>query len=179
MSPNSVLGPVLRTERLELRPPQLGDLPGMVELLAADEMRRFLGPADPSVKGQFERLQRNVGGWTLYGYGNFSVRLVGAESVIGSCGVFHSWRGFGQGMDDVPEAGWTVRHDHWGKGVASEAMCAILAWFDEAHGPRRIAAMIDQGHSASKALAGRLGFAEYGRQEFEGASLILYERLPG
>ena len=134
--------PILRTERLELRVPERADLPGLVELIAADETRRFLGRARPDEAGQFERLLRNVGGWSLYGYGNFSVRLCGHERLIGSCGVFHSWRGFGQGMDDVPEAGWIIHRDHWGQGLAREAMRAILAWFDKAHGPRRIAAIV-------------------------------------
>jgi RimJ/RimL family protein N-acetyltransferase len=170
--------PILRSKRLELRVPQSGDLPDLVKLVAADETRRFLARAQPSEAGQFERLLRNVGGWTLYGYGNFAVRWQGQETLIASCGVFHSWRGFGRGMDNVPEAGWIVRHDQWGQGIASEAMSAILAWFDAAHGPRRIAAMIAEGNAPSHKLAHALGFLAYGKQVFEGAPQILYERLP-
>jgi RimJ/RimL family protein N-acetyltransferase len=173
------MGPILHTERLELRVPQRDDLAGLVELIAADEMRRFLGKAQPNAAGQFERLMRNIGGWTVYGYGNFSVQLRGQEALIGSCGVFHSWRGFGKGMDDVPEAGWIIRHDHWGQGIAREAMQAILAWFDATHGPRRIAAMIEEGNAASQKVAQALGFLAYGTQVFEGSPLVLYERLRG
>jgi RimJ/RimL family protein N-acetyltransferase len=170
--------PLLRSERLELWQPRLGDMPGLIELIAADETRRFLGPAEATAKSQFEKLLRNAGGWALYGYGSFYIRLHGASDIVGTCGVFHTWRGFGQGMDDVPEAGWIIRHDHWGKGVAGEAMRAALAWFDETHGPRRIAAMIEEGNTASQKVAAALGFVEYSRQEFEGSSLTLYERLP-
>ncbi|MBV1690055.1 GNAT family N-acetyltransferase [Novosphingobium sp. G106] len=169
--------PLLRTERLELWPPRLGDMPGLVDLIAADETRRFLGPAEASAKSQFEKLLRNAGGWALYGYGSFHVRLHGEPDIVGSCGIFHTWRGFGQGMDDVPEAGWIIRHDHWGKGIAGEAMRAALTWFDATHGPRRIAAMIEDGNAASQKVAAALGFLEYGRQEFEGSPLILYERI--
>jgi RimJ/RimL family protein N-acetyltransferase len=109
---------------------------------------------------------RNIGGWTVYGYGNFSVRLHGEEPLIGSCGVFHSWRGFGKGMDDVPEAGWIIRHDHWGQGIAREAMQAILTWFDATHGPHRVAAMIEEGNAASQKLAHALGFLAYDKQLF-------------
>lgn len=169
--------PLLRTERLELWQPRMGDMPGLIELIAADETRRFLGSAQPDAKSQFEKLLRNVGGWALYGYGSFYVRLRGMPDIIGSCGVFHTWRGFGQGMDDEPEAGWIIRRDHWGQGIAGEAMYAALAWFDAVHGPRRIAAMIEEGNTASQKLAGALGFVEYGRQDFEGSPLILYERM--
>jgi RimJ/RimL family protein N-acetyltransferase len=179
VSPKPEAGPVLRTERLELWRPQLGDLPGLVELVAAEETRLFLGPAQANAAGQFERLLRNAGGWALYGYGTFMVRLPGQEAIIGSCGVFHAWRGFGKGLDDEPEAGWIIRYDHWGKGIAKEAMRAIFTWFDAAHGRRRIAAMIEEGNAASQKVAGALGFTEYGRHEFEGSPLVLYERLPG
>jgi RimJ/RimL family protein N-acetyltransferase len=171
-------GPLLRTERLELWRPRTSDLPGLIELVAAEETRRFLGPTPPDAPGQFARLLRNVGSWTLYGYGGLTVRRCGEEAIVGSCGVFHSWRGFGRGMDDVPEAGWIIRPDCWGKGLASEAMRAILAWFDAEHGPQRVAAMIDESNVASQKVAARLGFVEYGRQVFEGAPLVLYERLP-
>ena len=172
-------GLVLRTARFELWQPRVGDVPGLVELIAAEETRRFLGPADPSARAQFEKLLKNAGCWALYGYGTFHVRRPGDDAIVASCGVFHSLRGFGQGMDDVAEAGWIVHRDHWGQGVAGEVMRAALAWFDAVHGPRRIAAMIEDGHAASLRVAASLGFVPYGRQDDEDATLILLERLPG
>jgi RimJ/RimL family protein N-acetyltransferase len=174
-----VTGPLLRTERLELWQPLAGDVSGLIELIADAETRRFLGSAQADAAGQFPRLMRNAGSWALYGYGSFMVRLAGEEEIVASCGVFHSWRGFGRGLDDVPEAGWIVRRDHWGKGLAGEAMRAILAWFDAAHGPRRIAAMIGEGNLASERVAAALGFVAYDRHTFEGEPVGLYERLPG
>lgn len=171
-------GPLLRTDRLELWQPRVGDLQGLVELIAPEETRRFLGPTEPNAKGQFARLLRHAGSWSLYGYGTFFVRERGSDRLIGSCGMFHSWRGFGQGMDDVPEAGWIIHPDCWGKGYAGEAMRAALAWFDTTHGERRIAAMIEETNAASQKVAKLLGFAECGRQWHEDARLILYERLP-
>jgi RimJ/RimL family protein N-acetyltransferase len=173
-----VTGPLLTTERLELWRPRANDLSSLVDLMAAEETRRFLGPSLPNASGQFERLMRNAGGWALYGYGNFMLRLPGEDAILGSCGVFHSHRGFGQGLDDTPEAGWIVRNDCWGRGYAREAMRAILEWFDAEHGPRRIAAMIEDGNTASERVAASLGFVRYGRQEYEGAQLNLFERLP-
>ena len=171
--------PLLQTDRLELWLPQRDDSAGLVALIADEDTRRFLGPAKATMSVQFEKLLKNAGCWALYGYGTFHVRPRGEDTIIASCGVFHSWRGFGQGMDDVPEAGWIVRRDRWGQGIASEAMRAALAWFDTAHGPRRVAAMIEDGNVASQALAAMLGFIEYARQDFEGSPLRLYERLPG
>lgn len=174
--------PFLTTGRLELWTPAAGDLDDLVRLLEGEGMTRFLGPARADAFSQFERMNRNAGSWALYGYGTFYVRRRGENGIIGNCGVFHSWRGFGEGMDDVPEAGWVVRQDCWGQGVAGEVMQAALRWFDETHGPRRIACMIEEGNTASERLAAALGFVRYGRREPEaagGPGLNLYERTPG
>lgn len=175
------MGTVLTTDRLDLRPPTADDLQGLVDLVAHEDTRRFLGQMAPDMKSQAERLLRNAGSWALYSYGAFMVRRHGAERIIGSCGIFHSWRGFGQGMDDVPEAGWIIHRDAWGQGVAGEAVRAVLDWFDAAHGLQRIACMIEDGNTASERVAARFGFMRYGRHDAGDGEppLNLYERLPG
>jgi RimJ/RimL family protein N-acetyltransferase len=173
-------GPVLTSARLALWQPQLEDLPDLFDLTRSEETRRFLGSFVPSEMDAFNRLHRNAGSWALHGYGTFMVRRIGEDRIIGNCGVFRSHRGFGAGLglDDVPEAGWIVHRDCWGQGVAGEAMEAALAWFDAQHGRQRIAAMIEEGHAVSDALAGRLGFVRYGRHVPEGGQAVaLYERL--
>ena len=172
--------PLLETERFELWHPQQGDLADIFDLTFAEETRRFLGSFVPTETDAFARLLRNAGSWALWGYGTFMVRQKGEGKIIANCGVFRSHRGFGagQGMDNVPEAGWIVHKDHWGKGVAGEVMRAALAWFDATHGRQRIACMIEDGHAASDALAVKLGFVRYGVQSADGAApLLLYERV--
>ncbi|MCC6927091.1 MAG: GNAT family N-acetyltransferase [Novosphingobium sp.] len=174
------LTPLLTTRRLELWQPALRDLPGLFDLTLAEETRRFLGSFVPTEMDAFNRLHRNAGSWALHGYGTFMVRLKGHDRIVANCGVFRSHRGFGadQGLDNVAEAGWIVHQDHWGQGIAGEAMEAALAWFDQVHGRQRIACMIEHGHAASDALAGKLGFVRYGlHQPDGGAALVLYERV--
>lgn len=177
MSGPPISTPLLVTERFELWRPQVGDLQGMIDLVADEETRRFLGAMPADAKGQFERLLRDAGGWSLYGYASFLVRPRGESRVIAKAGIFRSWRGL-PGLDDVPEAGWIVHRDWWGKGVAGEVMRAALAWFDQAHGPQRIGCMIEQGNVASERLAAALGFVEYDRVVGDGdeRGLVLYER---
>ena len=173
--------PLLVTDRLELWQPQVGDLADLFDLTYAEETRRFLGSFVPSEADSFARLLRNAGSWSLFGYGTFIVRFKGESRIVATCGVFRSHRGFGagQGLDNVPEAGWIVHKDNWGQGIARESMEAALGWFDATHGRQRVAAMIEEGHAASDALAGKLGFVRYGRHQAEdGAALVLYERLP-
>jgi len=169
---------MLTTERLELWRPQISDRPGLVALIAPEAVREFLGPAEASESDVFARQLRNAGSWALYGYGVFTLRERGRDEIVGTCGVFRSFRGFGHGMDDVPEAGWIIAQTAWGKGYALEAMDAALAWLDREHRPERIACMIEEGHAASAKIAGKLGFVEYARHEPEGErALVLYERV--
>jgi len=80
----------------------------------------------------------------------------------------------------VPEAGWIVRKDHWGIGLAREVMLAALEWFDRVHGPRRIACMIEEGNLGSERVAAALGFTPCGSHDIgeDGKPLIvnLFER---
>lgn len=170
---------MLLTDRMELWLPQPGDLAEMHGLSEDKETRRYLGPEPDEMADSFARLLRNSGSWNLYGYGNFILRLHGEANIIGNCGVFRSFRGFGRGMDDVAEAGWIIARALWGQGLAGEAMRAILAWFDTAHGPQRITCMIERGNTTSENLAHSLGFRAYGQHQPEdgGGALVFHERI--
>ena len=170
-------GPVLVTERLELWQPQVDDRAGLRALIEPGEVRRFLGGMEPDDHDVFMRLLRNAGSWSLYGYGTFVVRERGKADIVGSCGVFHSWRGFGRGLDDIAEAGWIVGKGAWGKGYAQEAMQAALTWFEREHGAQPTLCMIEQGHRASEAVAVKLGYVAFDRvAEKDERPLIVYRR---
>lgn len=171
--------PHLLTERLDLRLPVAADVAAMTAIVSHAETGRHLGshatPAD-----HFARFCRNAGSWLLFGYGGFMVRLRGGEEVIGNCGVFHSWRGLGEDVDDYPEAGWILRHDQVGRGIGHEAMTAALDWFEREHGARRIVCMITPGNEPSLRLAAKLGFASMREAVLpDGESVRLFETVPG
>ena len=174
-------GPILKSERLELRPIEQRDFEGLVRLIEADSTRRYLGNVPVSRAREFERMLRNAGSWRLYGYGGFAVRLLGKDELVATCSIFRSWREHGDFIQDMPEAGWIVREDYLGQGIAGEAMAMVLDWFDEAFPETRIACMIEAGNLPSEKLASRLGFTEFGRHPLEGpegtdAEMVFYER---
>ena len=172
--------PVLVTARLELWRPQATDREGLRALIEPSEVRRFLSGMEPDDHDVFMRLLRNAGSWALYGYGTFVVREQSRSEIVGNCGVFHSWRGFGHGLDDIAEAGWIVGKNAWGKGYAQEAMAAALAWFEREHGAQPTLCMIEQGHRASEAVAAKLGYVACDRyEERDERPLIVYRRAVG
>lgn len=167
------------TERLEMRVPVAADLAPMAAIVSNAATRRYLGP-DFEMSDHFARYCRNAGSWLLYGYGAFILRLRGTDEVIGNCGVFHSWRGLGEDFDDSPEAGWILRSDQVGRGLAHEAASAAVDWFEREHGPRRIVCMIATGNAPSLRLAAKLGFAPLREAVLpDGEAVSLLARAPG
>jgi RimJ/RimL family protein N-acetyltransferase len=170
--------PFLTTERLELWHPRAADLKAMHAIVTHPTTGRFLG-SSASLHEHATRFTRGAGSWLLYGYGPLMLRLRGTPDLIGNCGVFHTFRGLGDDFDDNPEAGWIVAAEHAGQGLASEAMRAVLEWFEREHGPRRIVCMIAVGNEPSLKLAARLGFTPLREATLPGEDRVqLLERLP-
>ncbi|WJY19530.1 GNAT family N-acetyltransferase [Alteriqipengyuania flavescens] len=166
--------PFLVTERLELWLPEAGDWRETHEIISHPETARYLGPPSEPAR-TFERFQKNGGSWLLHGYGMLLVREAGERRIIGQAGIFHTFRDIGEDFDDGPEAGWIMRPEAGGKGLASEAMRAIYAWFDTEFG-RRSVCMITRGNAASVKLAETLGFTLMRSIEKDGDTLDLFER---
>lgn len=168
-------GPVLTTERLTLRLPREGDWRRMAEIVAHPATGRYLGGAE-HLADRFNRFIRNAGSWQIYGYGAFMICLKDTDTLIGNCGVFRSYRGLGPQFDDRAEAGWIVAAEHVGKGLAHEAMTAVLAWFDRTHA-LPVFCMIAPQNAPSIRLAGKLGFTPAGSAELpDGDAVRLFER---
>lgn len=176
--------PRIETSRLVLTVARRDDYLRMRDLVADPDVHRFLGPrADDPTTDMFSRALRAAGSWQLYGYGMFLVWEKSSGAFVGQAGVFHSMRGFGKGLDDVPEAGWIVARKFWGKGYAFEAACAAFDWYEDeianvGAGPVRIACMIESDNVASIRLAQRLGFSRYDQHTLlDGATVELFERI--
>jgi RimJ/RimL family protein N-acetyltransferase len=149
--------PVIVTERLELWQPRAEDIEPMFAIASDPATGRHLA-AHRGFADHFERFCRNAGSWLLYGYGAFMIRRRGEAELVGNCGIFRTWRGLGEDFDGAAEAGWVLRADCTGQGLAGEAMRAVLAWFEATHGQQRIVCMTAPDNTASLALAAKLGF---------------------
>jgi RimJ/RimL family protein N-acetyltransferase len=167
--------PLVVTERLELWVPARADIAPMMAIVEDPATSRFLGH-NPSRADHFARFSRNAGSWLLYGYGSFILRERASGEAIGNAGVFHSLRGLGEDFDDRPEAGWILRADRVGRGLAHEAMAAALAWFEREQGRQRIVCLIGRGNEPSIRLAGRLGFQAMREAQLDGVAVELFER---
>ena len=164
--------PVLVTDRLELWIPQEHELEHLIAIVSDPRTHRYLGPAG-SHADHFTRILRNAGSWVVYGYGSFVVKRRGESRPIGSCGIFHSYRGLGNDFDDLAEAGWIIDADEVRSGYASEAMRTAFDWFDSTHGLQKVVCMIDVENVPSIALARKLGFHEMREARLDDGDTVL------
>lgn len=147
--------PTLVTERLILRPFEEYDLDAFTGMMETPEVRHSLRL--PEVFGRYESWLAMVqwrGQWELRGSGHFALEERATGGFVGRAGLHRPER------DDWPglEVGWTLHPDHWGRGLATEAGAAVVAYAFEVLGEDELVSVILPDNHRSQAVAGRLGF---------------------
>ena len=79
-------------------------------------------------------------------------------------------------IEGLPEMGWIFSPHAHGKGYATEAVQAALAWADETLKAPMIPAIIDPANAPSIRVAERCGFAEREEATYRGAPILLFRR---
>src|SRR4051794_10632439 len=124
----SVEIPTLSTERLRLVPPDLAAFAESAALWSDPQVTRHIGGRPSTPEEVWARLMRYVGHWSLLGYGYWCVREKVGGRFVGEVG-FADWRrDLEPSFDGAPEAGWALTPAFHGRGYASEAVAAMLAW---------------------------------------------------
>lgn len=152
--------PVLETARLRLRPYRLSDLDPLAAMWGDPEHVRFIGNRTRPRSEVFVSLQRHIGSWFLVGYGFWVLESLDDHAVVGEAGFLPGMRAMDPGIDDTPEAGWSIGKAHWGQGLATEALQACLGWCDRELPFARTACIIEHGHDASVRVATKCGYTK-------------------
>ena len=98
----------------------------------------------------FDRWERH---WREHGFGQLAVEWAETGELIGRVGpTFHSvW-------PRDPEVGWALDPPWWGKGIATEAGTAAVAWaFGELDYPR-VVSITTEANTASRNVMAKVGF---------------------
>jgi len=168
--------PRIETERLVLRAHARDDLSVLHETWSDPKVVRHIGGRPCTEEEAWMRLLRYAGHWPLLGYGfwRISDRVTGAY--LGDIGFFNGRRSLGARFDEAAEAGWTLAAGAQGRGLATEALDAVLAWGD-AHLPMdRTVCMIHPENAPSLKLADRFGYREFDRTTYKENPVVLLER---
>lgn len=118
-------GPVLKTERLLLRPWCDEDLAPFAAMNADPEGMRYF-PATLSHAESDALAGRILEGFAARGFGNWAVEVPGVTPFVGFVGL--SVPRFEAPFMPCVEIGWRLARACWGKGYATEAARAALAF---------------------------------------------------
>ena len=165
---------MFETERLTLRIPTLADFADSAAMCADPVVTRYLAAQPFTEEDVWARLHRYVGHWTLLGFGIWTVRDK-AGAYVGEVG-FLDYRRAIEPKLDAPEMGWVLAASAHGKGYATEAVRAAIAWGETHFGHGRFVAIINPENTASLRVAEKLGFREETRTTYKGEPIVTFRR---
>lgn len=168
--------PTLETDRLVLREHRMADFDEHLAMWRDPAVIRFLG-GDPYPRDQiWARFLRHVAMWQMLGFGSWAVEEKATGRMIGQVGFHDFKRVIEPSLEGTLEIGWVFRADVHGKGMASEAIGASLAWGVQNCPDKRITCMIDPDNTASLRVAARHDFREFARASYQDKPIILLEK---
>ena len=171
--------PVLETARLRLRGFRLGDFEDLVAMWSDPGVTRFIGGKPFTREEIWQRLQRHIGHWALLGYGMWAVEEKDGCAFAGSIGFLDGKRDIDPPLDGMPEIGWALSPRAHGKGYATEAVNAAIAWGDRHFGKIRTACIIAPENRASVRVAEKAGFHRLHETTYHGSPTIIFARDAG
>ena len=147
--------PTIETERLTLRATTFADFEAYAAFYASDRAKydAILDRWDAWHAFAFE-----VAGWSLRGYGCWSVVHRADNALIGQIGIIRHApkREAAMGWQE-PEFAWQLYNDYEGKGLAYEGSNAALNWLFENTEVTAVLSYIKSENTRSIRLAERLG----------------------
>jgi RimJ/RimL family protein N-acetyltransferase len=176
--------PDLDTARLSLRGHAPADLDEAAAMWADPEVTRHITGRPSTAEETWARMLRSAGLWAMLGMGYWVVRERATGRFVGEVGLADFRRDITPPLAGAAEAGWVLATWAHGRGYATEAVRAALAWGDAnlsspGGGPPRYACIVAPGNAASIRVAQKCGFREVARTTYHGEATLVLERPAG
>ena len=151
--------PQIDTARLRLLGHGIQDFPDCVAMWSDPQVVRYtIGEPSPPQR-TWLRILGYRGHWALLGFGYWAVQEKASGKYIGELGFADFKRNLRVSLEAIPELGWALAPWAQGKGYATEALKAVVAWADEQFKSRRTACIIHRDNAPSLRVAAKLGYA--------------------
>lgn len=154
--------PELTTARLRMRPLTEADVDPLVPIYTDPGVTRYFRAAVPDRAAVREVVRRRLTRPMGPGMGSWVLDVDG--TVVG---LAHLWPSR-EMPGHVPEMGWMLGADHWGRGFATEAATAVLDHGRYRLGLPAVWALVHRENTASLAVAARLGMLDVGEETYHG-----------
>lgn len=137
---------------------------------------RYIG-GKPSTKPQtWGRLLGYAGHWAFMGFGYWALEERSTGAFVGELGFADFKRDIDPAMPGIPELGWALCTHARGRGYATEAVAAALAWGDAHLASPRTFCIIDAENHASIRVAEKSGFTTFAQTTLNDRPVHLYAR---
>ena len=166
--------PVIETARLRLRAHRRSDFAACVAMWRDPAVTRYIGGKPSTEQQTWSRMLSYAGHWVLMQYGYWAVEERDSGTFTGELGFADFKREITSSMRDVPELGFAFVSSVHGRGYATEAVGAAIAWGD-AHLPSaRTVCLVSPENTASLRVVEKAGYEIFERSMFnERPSLFL------
>ncbi len=172
--------PTVQTARLRLRAHRLDDFEQSFAMWSDPGVTRFIGGKPSTEQQTWSRMLNYAGLWALVGFGYWAIEDKATGRFAGELGFANFRRDIALSMRDVPELGWTLATEFHGRGYATEAVRAAVAWGDTQFASPRTVCLIDVDNVASIRVAEKSGYSVFQRTVFhERPTLFLERHSPG
>jgi ribosomal-protein-alanine N-acetyltransferase len=162
---------LFETARLRCRHWRDSDLQALEDVYGDTDAMRWVGDGEPLSREGCERwLEVTAGNYRTRGYGMFALEDRASGEVVGFCGLVHP------GGQVEPEIKYALRRAAWGRGLATEAVCGLLAHGFAAHGLKRVIATVAPLNHASQRVLAKAGMREIAaRRNGDGSTTCVFE----
>jgi ribosomal-protein-alanine N-acetyltransferase len=144
---------MIETPRLRLRELTVQDAPTLFSFYQDATVMRFMGPPPATIDDEIENIETHRGRYyESRGYGLWGVVLRESETLIGRCGFLDATIA---NRDEV-ELSYLLDASQWGRGLATEAARAALAFGTGQLAFTRIVAVVHPDNVRSRRVAERL-----------------------
>lgn len=172
--------PILETERLRLRGHRADDFANCAAMWAEPAVVRHTVGKPLTEEESWRRLLTYVGHWAVMGFGYWVVEAKESARFVGEVGFADYKRDLEPSIKGVPEIGWVLASHAHGKGYATEAVRAAVAWGDakfpfNARGART-ACIIAPENIASIRVAEKCGYHEFARTTYKAHTVLMFDR---
>jgi RimJ/RimL family protein N-acetyltransferase len=168
--------PVIETPRLTLRGHRLDDFAACAAMWGDANVAAYIGGQPLTTEAAWTKFLRYAGHWSMMGFGFWAIEERATGAYMGEVGFADFKRDIDPPFGDVAEAGWVLTTAAHGKGYATEAVRAALAWIDERPLASRTVCLIDPGNAASIRVAVKCGYRERRRVFYQRHRVAVFER---
>lgn len=173
---SNTAAPVLETDRLILSGHGAEDFGRLTSIWAEPSVVEHIFGKPSTPRESWMRLLAYNGLWPLLGFGYWAIREKATSLYIGDLGFADFHRDVEPSLRGIPEAGWVLSPSAQGKGYASEALTAALAWLEAQNRFERSVCLISPVNLASIRVAEKAGYSDGKKVVMNGSETLCFSR---